>query len=46
MWPSERKAFRAHLDQLPLVDGVCNACLMDFWRNKGLRVWDDGATEH
>jgi hypothetical protein len=33
------------LAKLPLVHGVCNACPMGFWRNLGLSVWDDGATE-
>jgi hypothetical protein len=25
MWPGEREAFRANLDTLPLLDGVCDA---------------------
>ena len=45
-WPSERDAFRANLDALPLNEPVCNACLMAFWRNLGLPVRDDDATEH
>jgi hypothetical protein len=46
MWPSERKAFRANLDTLPMLDGICDACQMAFWRNMGLPVRDDDATEH
>jgi hypothetical protein len=46
MWPSEREAFRANLDTLPMLDGVCDACQMAFWRNMGLPVRDDDATEH
>jgi hypothetical protein len=45
MWPSEREAFRAGLDTLPIDEPVCNACLMAFWRNMGLPVRDD-TTEH
>jgi hypothetical protein len=46
MWPSEREGFRANLDTLPLLDGVCDACQMAFWRNMGLPVRDGDATEH
>jgi hypothetical protein len=46
MWPSEREAFRANLDTLPLLDGICDACQMAFWRNMGLPVRDGDATEH
>jgi hypothetical protein len=41
MWPSEREAFRASLDVIPLPQPVCNACVMAFWRNVGLPVRDD-----
>jgi hypothetical protein len=45
MWPSEREAFRANLDTLPIKD-VCDACLVAFWRNMGLPVRDDDPTKH
>ncbi|MBV9565194.1 MAG: hypothetical protein JOY90_32795 [Bradyrhizobium sp.] len=46
LWRSERDAFRANLDTLPLNEPVCNACLLAFWRNLGLPVRDDDSTEH
>jgi hypothetical protein len=38
--PSEREAFRACLDMLPLKEPICEACLIAFWRNLGLPVRD------
>jgi hypothetical protein len=46
MWPSEREAFRANLDQLPLDEPVCDACLLAFWRNLGRPVTEDEPVEH
>ncbi len=46
MLPSERSAFRAHLDKIPLKNAICNACLMAWARNIGFPVPDDDATEH
>ncbi len=45
IWPSERPAFRAHLDEIPLNETVCNACLMAWARNVGFPVRHD-STEH
>lgn len=45
--PSEREAFRATLDALPLDDEqICDACLMAFWRNLGFPLRDDDSTRH
>jgi hypothetical protein len=41
MWHSEREAFRASLDVIPLPQPVCDRCQMAFWRNVGLPVRDD-----
>src|SRR5947208_14134284 len=41
MWPSERQAFRAYLDQMPLRKPVCIPCQIAFWRNLGLPASDD-----
>jgi hypothetical protein len=38
MWPSEREAFRANLDGVPLKEPVCDRCMVAFWRNLGLPV--------
>lgn len=46
MWPSEREAFRANLDQIPLRETVCDACLIAFWRNIGFPVSDAEPTQH
>jgi hypothetical protein len=46
MWASERPAFRAGLDRIPLKEPVCNACLMAFARNIGLPVRDGDPVEH
>jgi hypothetical protein len=46
MWPSERPAFRANLDTIPLKEPVCDACLLAWARNFGFSVRDDDATEH
>ena len=46
MWPSERPAFRSNLDEIPLHELVCNACLIAFWRNIGFPVTDVEQTEH
>ena len=46
MWRSEREAFRANLDTLPLNKPVCNPCSIAFWRNMGLPVRDGDTTEH
>ena len=35
MWPSEREAFRANLDAIPLKEPVCNQCLKAWARNIG-----------
>ncbi len=42
--PSEREAFRADLDTLPLKEPVCVACEMAFWRNLGFPIRDDDTT--
>jgi hypothetical protein len=45
--PSEREAFRASLDTLPLDEPVCDECLMAFWRNLGFPVSDtEESTPH
>ena len=47
MWASEREAFRACLDKLPLNDEpICNGCLIAFGRNLGLPVSDDIEARH
>ncbi len=38
--PSEREAFRASLDRMPLAEPVCDSCLMAWWRNMGFPVSD------
>jgi hypothetical protein len=43
---SERDAFRASLDKLPLDEPVCDECLMAWWRNLGLPVSNDKTTKH
>ncbi len=44
--PSERPAFRATLDTIPLSGPVCDACEIAFWRGLGLPVADtDGELE-
>src|SRR6266480_2218844 len=42
-WPSERPAFRANLDTIPLKEPICNAFLMVWARNIGFPVSDDDA---
>lgn len=46
MWASEREAFRANLDKIPLKEPVCNACVMAFFRNIGFPVSDNEEPEH
>jgi len=46
MWRSEREAFRANLDELPLNEPVCDACFMAFCQNLGSTVSDNDTTEH
>lgn len=46
IWASEREAFRANLDKIPLREPVCNGCLMAFWRNIGFPVSDNEKPEH
>jgi len=46
MWASERGAFRANLETLPLNEPVCNACLMAFWRNLGFPLSNDEEPKH
>jgi len=41
--PSERPAFRDHLDEIPLKETICNACLMAWARNVGFPVGDNAA---
>jgi len=46
MWRSEREAFRANLDTLPVNEPICDACLMAFWQNLGLPISENDTTEH
>jgi hypothetical protein len=46
MWASERGAFRATLETLPLDKPVCNACLMAFWHNVGFPISTDEEPKH
>ena len=47
MWASERPAFRAQLNKIPLKDPVCDACVVAFFRNIGFPISDDDeATRH
>jgi hypothetical protein len=46
IWPSERAAFRANLETIPLREPVCNACMMAFWRNIGMPIGPDEPTQH
>ena len=43
---SERVAFRATLETIPLDDSVCDACTVAFFRNIGFPVSDKDETEH
>ena len=46
IWRSEREAFRANLDELPLNEPVCDACFVAFWQNLGLPISHNDLTEH
>jgi hypothetical protein len=36
-WPAaDREGMRMLLDRIPLHDGVCDLCQMEFWRGLGL----------
>jgi len=45
-WRSERPAFRANLEWIPLGEPICIPCLMAWSRNIGFPVRDDEPTLH